>query len=636
MNGTILARSRSGRAWLAAYAVPSAPLILIAAFGEKTAEWTALSIVLACACGVVLASRPLLARTRRTLAKTADMTVTEYTYSLVDAFFLWLESRVPVIRRARKASADSLVSLIRAAGTSYDIEGVSTRAARLSVALVPISLAAAVALAALHGPLFLALAAAPAVAYVSPNVSLRLATLERRSRTEEEAAYFLCYVNIMQEVGWDLYASFKSILGERIFAGMERDAKEIVKRVEMLGLTKAASLSEYAEHHPSQSLKQFVDGYLAKLESVGDVPWYTREKVRYFFSEYRNAWTRYARSAQEIMSGVMMVTIILPMMVMMAAMIGTAEIAGTMLMAVTFLSPFVSIVVVVLLNSGQPMTGIVLPFHAAGPAAFAASLAALAAAGAPGGTVIAAAAMVGGLANAVAMRGRIGDEANVERTLPEFLRDITELSKTGSNITEIVTRQARRKAYGGKFGGILRHVTAEMRTGAPFGDAIRGIGHGSVTLRFVFFLLEKTHRTGSGTAQVYAIMTEFIGDVLQIRSHVKRSLSSMAAIVYVSPFLLLGTVHLMLGVMAADTPAEGGLTLDVPFSGSLSSLADERYVERFEVLAAAVCIPMGLVASKITGHTVKNTVPLAIVGASTVLAIEIIPIAVSAFGFGGP
>ena len=47
---------------------------------------------------------------------------------------------------------------------------------------------------------------------------------ERKSRTEEDVAYFLCYVNIMQTVGHDLYYVFSNLHSE-IFPAMTNDAK---------------------------------------------------------------------------------------------------------------------------------------------------------------------------------------------------------------------------------------------------------------------------------------------------------------------------------------------------------------------------------------------------------------------------
>ena len=526
----------------------------------------------------------------------------------------------------RRHYSGVLRPVVARTGVSYDIERSVTVTVRAMVLALPLSCASAIVLGLLVDPALLLVAAAPGAVYAAPGAALRLRVAERRARAEEEAAYFLCYVNIMQTVGHDLYHAFAMLRGG-IFRSMERDSREIVKRVRVLGVTRAESLSRYADGHPYGKFREFVDGYLAKTASVGGVPEYTAAKAGFFFGEYTGAWRRYERSAQEIFSGIMMVSIILPMMIMLSAMIGTAGSLGTLMAAGTMISPLISVLMIAALNSAQPATGATLPLPAAAPAAGVLAGAVLYAAGAGAGMALAAALLAASAANAALTWRAARRAASVDAALPEFARDITEMSRTGSNVRSILTEQARRGAYRGHFGSVVSRMAADLRVGVPLEDAVSRTGEASSRFRFLMFLLERTYSTGGGSPAIFSMISEFIGGVHQAQEQVRRSLAPLCAIVYASPLLILGIAHAMSGMMSGGAGAAPG----VAFSGG-ADLGDPSLLGGLELMAASVALPMGFVAAKVSSYTVRNTVPPAITSACTILSMWLAPALVDSLG----
>ena len=615
--------------WAVAYSVPAVLILLIVLFAGGTKEWMAVIAILAVIAASTMMAGPISRRTR--VVKAENVTVKQYGFSLVGEMFARLEGRFQIINKFRRHSSKSLRPVVLKTGVSYDVEHAVTLMTRLMVLVLPISAIAAVILGIFVSPFMLAILAAPLVIYLAPNVTLRLRIMERKTKTEEEVAYFLCYVNIMQTVGHDLYHAFEDLGGVGIFPSMEKDSKEIIKRVRMLGITKSESLVTYADNHPFDKFRDFIDGYLAKIASVGGVPQYTEAKAQFFFQEYQGAWKRYEKSAQEIFSGIMMISIILPMMIMLSAMIGTGDSLGNLMTIGTVISPLISMAMITMLNGTQPSTGITLPLPIVGPIGGAFIGVMLILAGIGPGTTLAVTFLVMAVINTVFTRTRIRRMAIIDRMLPEFMRDVTEMSKTGSNINQIITQQSSRKAYKKSFNDILAKMAADLRMGLPLKEAVANAKVKSMNFKFLMFLLERTYMTGGGSTGIFSTITEFIAGVHQTKEMVRKSLSSLTMIVYISPFLIIGIAHAMIGMMSGGL-GSGASAPGVMFTGGLTIADNDAFLTGLELMAATTAIPMGFVAAKVSSFTIRDMVPLAITSMMTILAIEFVETIIDVLG----
>lgn len=617
--------------WVLAYSVPAFILALVALFSGGTSEWVPVMIVLAALSISILSLYLITIRLSMVMVRSDDMTVREYGFSLTSELFNRLDKRVPFIRTLRRRNADMLTDVVRRTGESHDIERTASMTMRAVVVLFPVTVAAGFALAIMYDPLFLVMIIAPGIIYMSPNISLRLKVQERKSRTEEEVAYFLCYINIMQTVGHDLYYAFSNLQTE-IFPAMTNDAKSLVKRVRVLGMTKSEALAEYAKTHPFAKFGQFVEGYLAKVTSIGGTPEYTGNKAQYFFEEYKGTWKRYEKSAQEMFSGIMMVAIILPMMIMLTAMIGSTEIIGTLMLMGTAISPLISIAMISMLNSNQPATGTPLPLPMTGIIIGAIAGVVAFVAGMGPAISIGAACLSGAMANTVLTKREVKTIRTIEKMLPEFMRDVTEISKTGANINQIITQQARKQAYKKAFNDIITKMAADIRIGLPLSEAILNARVNSMNFKFVMFLLERTYKTGGGTTVIFSTITDFITSISQTREQVTKSLTSLTLIVYLAPFLVLGISHGLLGIMSGGEIEGFEIPEGTAFSGTGNLAEDEKFFQGMELMTALMSIPMGLVAAKISSYTIRDLMPLAISSASTILAIKTVPIIIEMAG----
>jgi len=619
----------------AAYGALLAVIWAMLAAGHHGWESVMAVILLQFAGAAVLAAVPVYSRVRIRMGRTsADsrVTVSQVSRWSFAQMFVRLEQRIWMIRALRTRNADMLMGVVMSTGRSYDVDAAAARATRLSVAVfVPCVAASAVLGIYVWTPLLL-LAVIPAAPYFAPYVGLRMNISERKSKVNEEMAYFLCYANIMQGVGRNLYFVMRSIRGMGVFGAMETDASEIIKKTR-LGYSNTEALELYARHHPVEKFKAFLDGYMAKLSSVGEVPEYTSEKARSFFEDYRQAWLRYERSAQEILAGIMMFSIILPMMIIMTSLIATAESASMMMIVGTTFSPVISVLVILMLNGVQPRadTDIPLsPYLPAGAGAFVAVTMLLA--GVQPGVAVSAAAFTACVANSVMIRGHLKRIRTIDSSMPEFMIDVREMSKTGDNINQIIIKQSGRKAYRKEFNDLLRNLAAEISQGTQFPEAVRRMTFHGMQVRFVMFLLSMTYRTGADTASIFHSITEFVISVDEIKAAVRKSLVSLTFIIYLSPFIVMVIVYMMMSMFSGGSEVEmpssgsGFNPSDIPFTGMIGTVnADSAFTAGVGTMVAAMSIPMGFVASKIVSFSIRDTVPVAITSASAMAAIIAVP-----------
>ena len=589
----------------------SSPAWYSAVYGDGSAQWLYLGMCSA-ALSLVLAA----CHTRGPI-KIRSLP------SQYSRMFVMLEEALPPLMKLRLANQKMLEGVAQRGGRAFDAELHAASYTRLCVMMCAPCIAASAFGAAFLDYAWIALCGAPAAIYAAPYARLQMRVRARREAVSGEAAYFLSYVNIMQSAGVGLYRSFEIIYRSGgAFPAMSQDAASLCRRI-ITGSTRNESLLNYAAHHPVRIIRDFVAGYVAKQAALGDVPGYTAQKAQQAFSEYESAWSRYEKSVQEIFGGIMMFAIMLPLMIMLSAMLGTPQTVRTLLAVGTAISPAVSLCMVLLLDRAQPPAGSPLKLWVWSAACGAAVLALCFALGAPDAVAVSAGAAAFAASNCIRGRRGAAMARASERMLPEFLQDMTEMSRAGSSVSRIICRQARQGAYGPHFGGMLERAAGRIMSGVPLEEALRAGAGAGRNVRFVMFILGAAHRTGSDMISILEMITEFADRIHQTKESVTKSLAPLCYVVYATPFVTLGLAYLMLGIFAgsaSDMVQDGSM----PFSPISGDVLDE-YVSGMGMMSAAMSIPMGAVAAKVSSYTVRDTLPLALVASCNIAAILSMP-----------
>lgn len=596
-------------------------MVSVLVFSQHTSDDVLLTAFLSI-CSII----PLIIPKRKKIyGKKSDTRVRVVRFSSISQMFVLMETCFPILKKLRLWNEGKISKNVRPSGNQHDPEKMATFSTRVSIGLIPISMGVGILGFIYIDIAFLAVMSAPVVMFFLPITQLKMETMDRKSRIEEETAYFLSYVNIMQSINMGLYKSFDAIRGKKVFVAMEKDAMEVVKRVEILGYTQNESLNVYAKTHPSKQFAEFVSGYLAKIVNIGNVPGYTEAKAKYFFEEYLAVWDRYQKNAQDIFGAILMIALILPMMISLVSVMGSAQSAGVMMFLGSAISPLIAIAMITMLNSKQPSTGnsYALSYMSFLPALVVGFSALFAGMGSP--TSLALACFVMGTMNYMVTKKDAIKVAVIDRMMPEFMRDITEMTKTGMNIGQIIQVQAGRKSYKKQFNDILHGISVNLNRGMNFDRAVMNINTKSKQVKFIMFLLARTYVTGGGTSDIFHNITNFIADIEQKKNQITSSLSQMTMIVFFSPFLMIGVANLMVGMFS-------GMEQDVAIVDGMSGFQiGDSVLEDIGMMTVITTLSMGVVAAKISNYTVKNTLPMAITSLTTLIAIHFIPVIMDSF-----
>lgn len=555
------------------------------------------------------------------------LTVSRIAFGTGARTIIYLEERIGMLRAAQDISCRMQARVVYRSGYVHDIQRDATVYTRASaLLLIPCTVSGVVG--AMYNAYLLCIVALPVMIYMMPTVRLHIQTKQRQESISREMPFFLVYVHLLQTVGAGLYRALEMI-PEKTFPAIHHDVAQIRRRV-LTGSTIHDALSHYARHHPVCIMADFVRGYVAKQQALGDVPSYTAQKAQVSFAEYETAWKRYEKNAQELLGGIMMFAIVLPMMVMLSAMLGTSDTINSLLAVGTLMSPAISGMMIIAIHQMQPSGGDPLPVWPVSPGIGAGVGAILWMAGMELAIVVSAACGAAAFASAIHGWRYRALVRTTGRMIPEFLRDITEISRTGMSVSAAISRQASRASYDAPFSDVIRRISAMMRSGVTLAEALDRTPYATAHMGFVMFLISVIYRTGGGGPALLHTVSEFADRIYRTKESVSKSLMPLCGIVYAAPFVTLAMAHLMLAMMAGDADVGDG---DIPFS-PISAEAIPQYTAGLNLMAASMAIPMGMVAAKIVSQTIRDTIPVGVASVCSMAAIVGVPILWEAIPFG--
>lgn len=121
-------------------------------------------------------------------------------------------------------------------------------------------------------------------------------TTLRRSNVENELPFFMAYVATMVRGGYSLEKVIERVSQLKVFKAIRDETRRVVTRVKMFGDDPITALEKVASAHPSSKFRDIMLGYATTLRSGGDVLHYLEIRTRELFearaTEVRNILNR--------------------------------------------------------------------------------------------------------------------------------------------------------------------------------------------------------------------------------------------------------------------------------------------------------------------------------------------------------
>lgn len=434
---------------------------------------------------------------------------------------------------------------------------------------------------------------------------------DRAITLEREMPFAATYVTIMASGGIPPYMSFKRLSEVDLMPAMRKEAEDIVKDVEILGIDQLTALNNAAKKNPLDIFRDFLSGYASTVIIGGDVPHFLETKAQDIF---KTRAMRVKAAAERL--GMLLETFIIIMVLMslcfyilfsVEAIYSTGLASySTMLLYTYVFTPMLSFVFIYLAHSMQPKTPITdwRPYKAFALSSLTGIFVLFLLTGFFGmiqtpfdaikgivdlPTAVAIALFISAAPPAIVHNKLTRKRFSTERGMATFLRDLTETRKTGLSPEKCIENLSKREY--GAFSKELRKISSQISWGIPikrvFMDFLKRTK--SWMTQIVVFLLVEAIDVGGGTIAMIESLARFNTMTQEVEKEKKMSVRPYIMVPYFAAVMLVTTTIMTLVFTTKTLEVGGTMNIDIDFLTTL-----------FAVSGIVHCYLIGLVAGKIT------------------------------------
>jgi archaeal flagellar protein FlaJ len=472
---------------------------------------------------------------------------------------------------------------------------------------------------------------------------------DRSSGLEREIPFAAAYISVMSSGGIAPYSSFKRLTDVDLMPTMRKEARDIVKDVEIFGVDPLSALENASKRTPLDIFKEFLSGYASTVIIGGDIGHYLERKAEDIF---KMRALRVKAAAERL--GMLLETFIIVMVMMSLCFYilfavnniqtGTAtttaapdisQFSGILLYTYIF-TPMLSCLFVYLAHSMQPKTPVMemRPYKVFGVSCVIAILAFMLMTNFMGATelplftqlqamgldlsIALSFALIISTAPAAIVHIRLAKKrASMEQGVANFLRDLTEVRKTGLSPEKCIESLSQREY--GTFTKELRKISSEISWGIPIKNVMHDFLNRTKSwmVQIVMFLLVETIDVGGGTVGMIDSLARFNNMTQEVEKEKKMSTRPYVFMPYLASVLLVATTIMMMG-----------LTTGLGVPGMETAPTDNTLMQT--VFMTAVIFNsylIGIVAGKISEESIgagfKHATILVII---SIIAAKLIPI----------
>ncbi len=397
---------------------------------------------------------------------------------------------------------------------------------------------------------------------------------DRAFGLEREMPFASAYVSVMASGGIAPYASFKRLTKVDLMPAMRAEAREIVKDVEVFGRDPLSALEQAAKKNPLDVFRDFLSGYASTVIIGGDIGHFLERKAEEIF---KTRAMRVKAAAERL--GMLLETFIIVMVMMSLCFYilfsvdsiystGVSIYSGIILYTYLF-TPLLSAMFIYLAHSMQPKTPIteMRPYKIFGISTIIGVAVLMLLTNFMGLTNIPAIASLQTIIDmpiavaislfistapaAVVHMKLASHKESMEKGMTSFLRDLTEIRKTGLSPEKCIESLAKRDY--GAFGKELRKISSEISWGIPIKRVITDFLHRtrSWMTQIVMFLLVETIDVGGGTIPMIESLARFNNLTQEVEKEKKMTVRPYVFMPYLAAILLVATTTMMLGFTTA-------------------------------------------------------------------------------------
>ena len=467
---------------------------------------------------------------------------------------------------------------------------------------------------------------------------------DRSTGVEREIPFAAAYISVMASGGIAPYSSFKRLSEVELMPAMKKEAKEIIRDVEIFGADPLSALGTAARKNPLELFRDFLSGYASTVIIGGDIGHFLERKAEDIF---KTRALRVKAAAERL--GMLLETFIIVMVMMSLCFYilfsvdsiystGVSIYSGIIMYTYLF-TPLLSLMFIYLAHSMQPKTPIteMRPYKVFGFFCVIAIGVLMLLTNFMGyiniplissiQTIIdlpvaLAITLFVATAPAAWVHGKLSrHKASMEAGISSFLRDLTEVRKTGLSPEKCIESLSKRDY--GAFTKELRKISSDISWGIPLKKVIMDFlkRTRSWMSQIVMFLLVETIDVGGGTIAMIESLARFNNLTQEVEREKKMTVRPYVFMPYLAAILLVATTTMMLGFTTSTINI-------VPGQGSARDISGLTAIFTTSVIFHSYLI--GIVAGKISEESVsagfKHAALLVVIAA---VAAKVVPMFLS-------
>ena len=392
---------------------------------------------------------------------------------------------------------------------------------------------------------------------------------ERAHSLEREMPFAAAYITVMATGGISPYMSIKRLSKVELMPAMRREARGIMRDVEIFGMDPLSALEDSAKNHPFDIYRDFIAGYASTVITGGDISHFLEAKTHDIFKARSLRIKVAAERLGTLLESFVMVMVLMSLCFYILFSVDAIYSTGvgmysTMLLYTYVFAPMLSVVFIYLAHDMQPKSPVTewRPYKTAAISSGVAGLLFLLLTGVGGmvnipilnaikglvdlPTALAVSLFVATMPAAIVHSRLARKKSDVEKGIANFLRDLTEIRKTGMAPEKCIENLAKRNY--GEFSKDLEGISGQLSWGIPlrqvFTDFIKRTK--SWLSQLVIFLLVEGIDVGGGTISMIESLTRFNNMTQDVEKEKKMTSRPFILIPYFAAIMLMSTTLMTL------------------------------------------------------------------------------------------
>ncbi len=484
---------------------------------------------------------------------------------------------------------------------------------------VPVTVIALVLLYLYHAVFLVFLVPAPVFVMIVFLLTPMMKAGERGTSLEREMPFAAAYITVMATGGISPYMSIKRLSKVELMPAMRREAREIMRDVEVFGIDPLSALEDSSKNHPLDIYKDFIAGYASTVVVGGDISHFLETKTHDIFRarsfRIKAAADRLGTLLESFVIVMVLMSLTFYILFSVDAIYSTGiSMYSSMILYTYIFAPMLSIVFIYLANDMQPKSPIMewRPYKVAALSSAGAGFIFLILTGFAGmvqipglemlrnivdlPTAVAICLFIATMPAAIVYSRLARRKSEVEKGIASFLRDLTEIRKTGMAPERCIENLAKRNY--GEFTKDLERISSQLSWGIPLRQVFTNFikTTKSWLSQLVIFLLVEGIDVGGGTIAMIESLTRFNNMTQEVEKEKKMNSRPFIMIPYFAAIMLISTTLLTLmfvGKTANIASEYGGTKIDL---SGISLI--------FNVSVMVLVFMIGLVAGKISEESV--------------------------------